>query len=90
MIDYVNEAGEVTRGTNFGESYDKEWALQDQGRRDGIREGIEIGKNQGIEIGKSFIIMNLFESGMNVEEISKVTKVNIDEVKTIVEDRSDK
>ena len=29
MIDYVNEAGEVSRGTNFGESYDKEWALLD-------------------------------------------------------------
>ena len=34
--------------------------------------------------------MNLFESGMNVEEISKVAKISIDEVKTIVEDRSDK
>ena len=72
MIDYVNEAGEVTKGTNFGESYDKEWALQDQGRR------------EGIEIGKSIIIMNLFESGMNVEEISKATKVSEEEVKEII------
>ncbi len=88
MIDYVNEAGEVTKGTNFGESYDKEWALQDQGRREGIEigknQGIEIGKSQGIEIGKSLIIMNLFESGMNVEEISKATKVSEEEVKEII------
>ena len=25
----VNAAGEVTMGTNFGEAYDKEWALLD-------------------------------------------------------------
>ena len=29
MIEYVNAAGEVTMGTNFGEAYDKEWALLD-------------------------------------------------------------
>ena len=33
MIEYVNEAGEVTMGTNLGEAYDKEWALLNQGRR---------------------------------------------------------
>ena len=33
VIEYVNEAGEVTMGTNLGEAYDKEWALLNQGRR---------------------------------------------------------
>lgn len=82
MIDYVNEAGEVTRGTNFGESYDKEVALREEAER----EGIEIGKSQGIEIGKSLIIMNLFESGMKIEEISKATKLSEEEVSNMLKD----
>ena len=40
-------------GTNFGEAYDKEWAIQDQARRDGIEEGkIENAKELAVKFYK--------------------------------------
>ena len=86
MMEYVNEAGEVTVGTNFGEAYDKEWALQDEARR----EGIEIGKRDGIEIGKlngkKEIILNMHKSGMNISEISKVTHIGEKEINMMIKE----
>ena len=41
MIEYVNEAGEVTTGTNFGESYDKKLALAEEAKKEGREEGRE-------------------------------------------------
>ena len=46
MIEYVNEAGEVTLGTNFGESYHKELTLADEYLREGIEKGREEGKKE--------------------------------------------
>ena len=86
MMEYVNEAGEVTVGTNFGEAYDKEWALQDEARR----EEIEIGKRDGIEIGKlngkKEIILNMHKSGMNISEISKVTHIGEKEINMMIKE----
>ena len=76
MIEYVNEAGEVTMGTNFGESYDKEWALKDEGRREGREEGIKEGREEGI---KSSAI-NLLKNGASLELISKSLGYTIDEL----------
>ena len=76
MIEYVNEAGEVTMGTNFGESYDKEWALKDEGRREAIKEGREEGIKEGI---KSSAI-NLLKNGASLELISKSLGYSIDEL----------
>ena len=50
MDEYVKEAEEVSFEGGVGEAYDKEWALRDQGYRDGISQGeskekIEIAKN---------------------------------------------
>ena len=72
MIEYVNEAGEVTIGTNFGESYDKEWALKDEGRKEGREEG----RREGI---KSSAI-NLLKNGASLELISKSLGYSIDEL----------
>ena len=77
MIEYVNEAGEVTMGTNFGESYDKEWALKDEGRREGIKEGREEGiKSSAINLLKNGASLELISKslGYSMEELEKMKK----------------
>ena len=57
MDEYVKEAEEVSFEGGVGEAYDKEWALRDQGYRDGLSqgkaEGREEGKAEGISEGKN-------------------------------------
>ena len=92
MIEYVNEAGEVTMGTNFGEAYDKEWALLDQGRRDGLEEGLEKGlekgREEGLEKGREEgeknIIINMYKSELSKEEISKMTGIEIEKIEKYI------
>ena len=76
MIEYVNEAGEVTMGTNFGESYDKEWALKDEGRREGIKEGRE----EGRMLEKKDAAINFLKNGASLELISKSLGYSIEEL----------
>ena len=78
MIEYVNEAGEVTMGTNFGESYDKEWALQDQGRREGIEEGEEKKTKE--------IALKMCKENIDINVISRITGLTIEEIKKLVEE----
>ena len=78
MEKYVDESVDVCKEKNFGESYDKEWALKDEY----IREGIEQGHNEAtIEIAKS-----LLKNGMSVEDVSKNTKLSLDEIEKIKEE----
>jgi predicted transposase/invertase (TIGR01784 family) len=68
---------------SFGESYDKEWALKDLGRLEGIKEGkikgIEEGKSEGIrEVAKNFI-----KSGFDIETVAKNTNLSIKEVEEL-------
>ena len=68
VIEYVNEAGEVTMGTNFGEAYDKEWALLDQGRREGREEE------------RKEIAVKMYKKEIDIKTISELTKLSIDEI----------
>ena len=56
MDEYVKEAEEVSFEGGVGEAYDKEWALRDQGYRDGLSqgkvEGFSQGKAEGFSQGK--------------------------------------
>ena len=47
MDEYVKEAEEVSFEGGVGEAYDKEWALRDQGYRDGLSQGKAEGFSQG-------------------------------------------
>ena len=47
MDEYVKEAEEVSFEGGVGEAYDKEWALRDQGYRDGLSQGKVEGKAEG-------------------------------------------
>lgn len=73
MIEYVNAAGEVTIGTNFGESYDKEWAMKDEGRREGREEA-----NREAAI-------NFIKNGASLELISKSLGYSIEELEKMKE-----
>lgn len=53
MDEYVKEAEEVSFEEGVGEAYDKEWALRDQGYRDGLSQGKAEGFSQGREEGKA-------------------------------------
>ena len=59
-----------------------------QGIEDGRNEGIEIGRNEGIEIGRSEgsknksiqIVKKMLEEKINIELISKVTGLSVEEI----------
>ena len=71
MDEYVKEAEEVSFEGGVGEAYDKEWALRDQGYREGIKE-------RNIEIAK-----NMLSKAMEVELISEITGLSIEEIKNL-------
>lgn len=75
MNEYIKEAEEVSFEGGIGESYDKEWALKDQG----IREGILQGKKQGIEeIAKNMLLKN-----MEIDLIAELTGLTEKEIKSL-------
>lgn len=87
MDEYIKEAEDVSFESNIGESYDKEWALKDQALRDGYLEGKEQGIEEGIEEGKKEnqkeIVLKLLHRKMNINEISDIVDLSIDELKKI-------
>ena len=87
MDEYVKEAEEVSFEGGVGEAYDKEWALRDQGYRDGLSqgkaEGKAEGKIEGFSQGKVEIAKNMLSKAMEVELISEITGLSIEEIKNL-------
>ena len=87
MDEYLKEAEEVSFEGGVGEAYDKEWALRDQGYRDGLSQGKVEGKAEGISQGKSEskkeIAKNMLSKAMEVELISEITGLSIEEIKNL-------
>ena len=95
MDEYVKEAEEVSFEGGVGEAYDKEWALRDQGYRDGLSQGKAEGKAEGISEGisqgisqgkiesKKEIAKNMLSKAMEVELISEITGLSIEEIKNL-------
>ena len=77
MKDLEERISDWTLSDDLRESYDTEWALKDEAKREGVI--------QGIEQGKSEIIKKLLTSGMTVEEISKITDIPVEEIQQIKE-----
>ncbi len=77
MEEYIKESEEVCDTEGFGEAYDKEWALKDEGFRDGKRE-------LGAEIAKE-----LLQEGMKIEKIASITKLTEEEVEEIYEEEKE-
>ena len=70
MDDYVKESIEVSDDLNFGEAYDKEWALKDEGKRE-----------RNIEIAKSML-----NDGVNIESIYKYTGLTEEKINKLKEE----
>ena len=79
MEEYVKEAEEVSFEGGVGESYDKEWALKDQAYRDGKDEG----RKEGILTEKQTIAKSMLEKNMDIDLISELTSLNINEIKAL-------
>ena len=67
MDEYVKEAEEVSFEGGVGEAYDKEWALRDEGKRESKKE----------------IAKNMLSKAMEVELISEITGLSIEEIKNL-------
>ena len=71
MNKYLKEAEGVSFEGDFGEAYDKEWALKDEG----IREGRYSAKK---EIAKA-----LLNNKVDIDIISKSTGLSIEEINSL-------
>ena len=78
MQAYIKEAETVSFEGNFGEAYDKEWALKDEGKR----EGIELGK----KTEKQEIAKNMLKEKMKLSIITKVTGLTEEELTALEEE----
>ena len=83
MDEYVKEAEEVSFEGGVGEAYDKEWALRDQGYRDGLSQG----KAEGISEGKSErnieIAKNLLKNKVDISIIASSTGLSEEEINSL-------
>lgn len=75
MKEYIKEAEEVSFESGIGEAYDKEWALKDEGIREGIKQGTI---TKAREIAKAML-----EDNIDIETISKYTNLSIKEIESL-------
>ena len=75
MKEYIKEAEEVSFESGIGEAYDKEWALKDEGIREGIKQGTI---TKAREIAKAML-----EDNIDIETISKYTNLSIEEIQKL-------
>ena len=95
MDEYVKEAEEVSFEGGVGEAYDKEWALRDQGYRDGLSQGKAEGKAEGISEGisqgisqgkiesKKEIAKNLLKNKIDISIIASSTGLTEEEINSL-------
>ncbi len=74
MQAYIKEAETVSFEGNFGEAYDKEWALKDEGKR------------EGIELGKKEIAKNMLKDNVDINTIKKYTNLTEEELTALEEE----
>ena len=74
MNEYLKEAEEVSFEDGFGEAYDKEWALKDEGKTEGKRD-------RTIEIAK-----NMLNKKMDKSLISELTNLTEEEITALEEE----
>ena len=74
MNEYLKEAEEVSFEDGFGEAYDKEWALKDEGKTEGKRD-------RTIEIAK-----NMLKENFEISMISKITNLTEEEITALEEE----
>ena len=91
MDEYMKEAEEVSFEGGVGEAYDKEWALRDQGYRDGLSQGKAEGFSQGKAEGKAEgindrnfeIAKNLLKNKVDISIIASSTGLSEEEINSL-------
>ena len=95
MDEYVKEAEKVSFEGGVGEAYDKEWALRDQGYRDGLSQGKAEGFSQGKAEGKAEgisegknernieIAKNMLNEGIDINIIIKCTGLTNEDINAL-------
>ena len=83
MDEYVKEAEEVSFEGGVGEAYDKEWALRDQGYRDGLSQGKAEGKAECFSQGKVEIAKNLLRNKVDISIIASSTGLTEKEINSL-------
>ena len=78
MNKYLKEAEEVSFEDVFGEAYDKEWALKDEGKTEGRIEGK---RDRTIEIAK-----NMLKDNVDINFIKKYTNLTEEEITVLEEE----
>ena len=77
MEEYIKEATYVSRDELILESYDKEWALKDQGKREGYEEGIKQREKD--------IVISMLKKELDIKLISEITNLSEKEIIKIKE-----
>lgn len=83
MEDYINEALRASHNERLLESYDKEWALKDEGKREGFEEGFDNGIKQGFREKQNEIIHNMLIKNIELSLISEITGLEEQEILNI-------
>lgn len=60
----------------------------EQGREQGIEQGIEQGREQGIELAKAALVIEMFNDGLSVERIAKITKLEQNNIIELIEKKT--
>ena len=84
MEKYLKESEDVLIDTGFGESYDREWAIKDQSRREGIEEGIEKGMEKGIEKGIKETALKMLKKKININLIAECTNLTTSQIQSLM------
>ncbi len=83
MERYVKERDEALIDTGYGESYDKEWAIKDQCRREGIEEGTKRGVRKGVQKGIRKTALNMLRNNINLDVIAKCTNLTPSQIESL-------
>ncbi|TXR63090.1 ATPase, partial [Bacillus sp. AR18-7] len=58
---------------------------RNEGKKEGLQEGVIKGKEEGIEQGKLQLIRGMRKNGMPIEDIAKFRKLSIEEIQEIIQ-----
>ena len=72
MKEYIEEAIEASDDDDLLESYDKEWAMKDLGKR----EGIELGRSEGEQIATNKIVKAMIKEKIPIRTIMNITNLS--------------
>lgn len=75
MEEYVSDAENVSYDEDIGQSYNLEWALKDEGIREGIKQG-SLNRTKEIAI-------SMLKDKMSIESISKYTGLSLEEIENL-------